>query len=113
MQVKAHRHTHAVPIVGTLYLNMFTLLVYLCSKHTVDQCGKWFLVLLCSFIVTNFLSLQYLYYCTFCKKPLGFDVIADHKTFIDGHRRKMYKIMICYEHECNLVVMQQNVIVYM
>ena len=25
----------------------------------------------------------------------------------------MYKIMICYEHECNLVVMQLNVIVYM
>ena len=31
------------------------------------------------------------------------------KTFIDEHRR----IMICYEHECNLVVMQQTVIVHM
>ena len=30
------------------------------------------------------------------------------KTFIDEHRR----IMICYEHECNLVVMQQTLIVH-
>ena len=35
------------------------------------------------------------------------------KTFIDEHRRIMYMIMICYELECNLVVMQQTVIVHM
>ena len=37
--------------------------------------------------------------------------VAD-KTFIDEHRRIMYMMMICYEHECNLVVMQQTLIVH-